>query len=433
MSAALVTVAVILLFTLAVLFVRIPVGLLPAVLGFAGYAVLDGFANARTMVGNEVWATFSSAGLTVIPLFVLMGQIAFHSGLCSRLYAAMAAWTGHRPGGIAAATLLACGGFSAICGSNTATAATMSVVALPEMKKYGYEPIFAASTVAVGTTLGAIIPPSVVAVVLSVQTGLSARKLFIGGILPGIVLLGLFIVTTALCARFRPGWAPAGERRGARERLRNLPGLLEALVLFALVVGGMAAGLFTPTEAGAAGSVLAVLVGLCRGSLGLKACVAAVRDTMRVSAMIFLLLAGANIFGKFIVISRVPFALSESAVFTSLPAPAVLVLVLVFFLIGGMFMDALALLLITLPVFSPLISGLGYNPLWFCLVLMVVTTMGAVTPPVGASAFVTAALGRVPLQPLFGRVLLFMPAFLVCLALMILFPNLTLWLPEWVG
>ncbi len=433
MSAAFVACAVILLLTAGVLFIRIPVGLLPAVLGFAGYAFLDGFDNARTMLGNEVWATFSSTGLTVIPLFVLMGQATFHSGLCSRLYAAVAAWTGHRRGGIASATLLACGGFSAICGSNTATAATMSVVALPEMKKYGYEPIFAASTVAVGTTLGAIIPPSVVAIVLSVQTGLSTRKLFVGGILPGLALLALFVLTVILCARFKPGWAPAGGRRSNAERLGTLPGLLEAGLLFSLVVGGMAAGLFTPTEAGAAGSALAVILGFARRGLGLKGCIAAVRDTMHVSAMIFLLLAGANIFGKFIVISRVPFTLSESAVFSALPAPAVLLLVLAVFLVGGMFMDALALLLITLPVFSPLIAGLGYDPLWFCLVLMVVTTMGAVTPPVGASAFVTASLGRVPLEVLFRRILLFMPAFLICLALMVLFPDLILWLPGKVG
>lgn len=408
---------------------RIPIGMLLTVLGFAGYAMLDSWDTAVSMVGNEFWSTFSNSGLTVIPLFVLMGQICFHSGLSGRLYQAVASWMGHKKGGVAAATMAACGGFATICGSNTATAATMSVVSLPEMRRMHYHPAFAAGVVATGTTLGAVIPPSVVSIVLGIQTGLSIKKLFIGGVLPGLLLLALFIGTIAWLGKYRPALVPAGEKAPTAERIRTLPGLLEALVLFLLVVGGLFVGAFTPTEAGAAGAVLALLMGIVRRDLDFRKAGKAVFETMNVSAMIFLLLAGASCYGKFLAVSRTPFMVADWVQGLAFPPFAVLLLIFSVYLVGGMLMDALALLLITLPIFFPLVHGLGYDPLWFSLILLVVTTMGAITPPVGASAYVVASMGRIPLGDVFRGTFLFMPAFFFCIAVMLAFPGLVLFLP----
>lgn len=415
---------------LAIVYVRIPIGLLLALLGFAGYALLDGFANAVIMLGNEIWGTFSNTGLTVIPLFIFMGQVCYHSGLSGRLFRAAAAWTGHWRGGVAGAAMAACGAFSAICGSNTATAATMSVVALPEMRRFGYAPSFAAGVLAAGTTLGAVIPPSVVAIVLGIQTGLSVRKLFVGGILPGLLLLFLFLLTIAVTARSKPRLAPAGERVSMAGRLAALPGVVEACVLFALVVGGLGAGMFTPTEAGAAGSFFALAIAVFRRSLTLPALGRAGLDSMFTAAMIFLLMAGAGCYGKFLALSRVPFAVAHAAGQADLPPGVLLTLIFFIFLAGGMIMDALALLLIAIPVLYPLIQSMGCDPVWFCLVLLVITTLGAITPPVGASAYVVASVGRLPPGTVFRASIIFLPAFLCCLAAMALFPQMVLWLPD---
>ena len=432
MSASLLVLLSILLLLLCICFFRISIGMLLAALGFFGYAVLDGTDTAIAMLGNEFWSTFSNSGLTVVPLFVFMGQVCFHSGLSGRLYQAVASWIGHLRGGVAAATIAACGGFAAICGSNTATAATMSVVSLPEMQKRGYNPTFAAGVVATGTTLGAVIPPSVVGIVLGIQTGLSIRKLFIGGIMPGLLLLSLFLLTTAWVGKNRPALAPAGDRASTAERIQTLPGLLEALTLFALVVGGLSIGAFTPTEAGAAGSVLALALGFVRRGLSVRKFAKAVFETMNISAMIFLLLAGAGCYGKFLAVSRTPFMVAEWVQSLQIAPVAVLALIFLIYLIGGMIMDALALLLITLPIFFPLVEKLGFEPLWFCLVLLVITTLGAITPPVGASAFVVASMGKVPLGGVFRGTLLFIPAFLVCIGVMMVFPSLIMFLPNMV-
>ena len=436
MSPELLALAAMIILVLGVLFVRIPVALLLALLGFGGYIVLDGFPRAVSMVGNELWSTFSSYGLTVIPLFILMGQICFHSGMSSRLYSAVYAWSGHCRGGIALATLLACGGFSAICGSNTATAATMSSVALPEMRKYGYHPVLASGTVAAGTTLGAVIPPSVVAIVVGVQTSSSIERLFLGGIVPGLVLLGLFLVSLAVIAQLHPHWAPAGERMPLAAKIRATPGLVETGLLFFLVIFGLSNGLFTPTEAGAAGAGLALIIGFVQRSLSFRGFIKALDESLRISAMIFLLMAGAAMFGKFLTLTRVPFTLADWIAGLAVPAPLVLLLVALIYLVGGMIMDALALLMITIPIFFPLAESLGWDTLWFSIFLIIITTMGAITPPVGVSAYVVSTMSgqdgnsRVPLAQVFRGAAYFLPAFVVCLLAMWAFPDLAVWLPN---
>ncbi len=421
---------------LGIMYVRIPIAFLLAFLGVGGYALLDGMSLALNMAGNELWGTFSNYGLTVIPFFIFMGQICFQSGLSERLYAGMQAWCGHRRGGLCFATLAACGGFAAICGSNTATAATMSVVALPEMRRYAYNDILSTGTVVAGTTLGAIIPPSVVAIVVGVQTAQSIEGLFLGGLVPGLVLLALFMFTVALVVKRKSHWAPVAPRKTWSQRLASLGGLAEGFLLFTLVVMGLAVGVFTPTEAGAVGSFSALLVGLVRKTLTWKSFVKALEESLSISAMLLFLLAGAAMYGKFLTLTRLPFELATTLTGLHLPEPLIFGIVLLIFVLGGMVMDALALLVIALPIFFPLAQALQWDPLWFSMVLMVVTSLGAMTPPVGIAAYIVSNLSakeesrRVPLQEVFKGALLFLPAYVLCLVLMLIFPDIVVFLPQ---
>ena len=418
-----------------IFFLRIPVGFAMGLIGLIGYSLVLGTGPARSMLGMELWNTFSSYGLTVIPLFILMGQICFYSGVNERLYKSAYTWFGHIRGGIAMATVLACGGFSAICGSNTATAATMSTVALPEMRKFGYHPILSTGSVAAGSTLGVVIPPSVVLIVYGLQTGQSIGALFWGGFLPGIALTLCFLLTVWVVCRAHPQWGPAGPRATWIERIKALPGSLEMIVLFGLVMGGLVAGLFSPTEVGAAGTVLALLLSLATGKMTWKKFVMAVSDTLRVSCMIMVIMAGAVIFAKFLTVARLP---SEVAAFVSaldVPSWFIVILVCLIYALGGMVMDALALLLVTLPIFYPVVTspaplGLGYDPIWFGVLITVVTTMGAITPPVGVNTFIVASqAGGVPMRQVYAGVTWFLAAYLVVMALLMVFPGLALWLP----
>lgn len=436
-----------------IVYVRIPIAFLLAFLGIGGYALIDGMSfgmqdglsMALNMAGNELWGTFSSYGLTVIPLFVLMGQLCFHSGLSTRLYQAVQTWCGHKRGGLSLATLLACGGFAAICGSNTATAATMSVVALPEMRKYHYNPMLATGTVVAGTTLGAIIPPSVVAIVVGVQTAQSIEALFMGGLIPGLLLLVLFMLTIPFVLRRHPEWAPVAEKSSWNERLAHIGGLVEGALLFGLVVICMSLGFFTPTEAGAVGSALALLIGIARRSLSWKGFLEALKESLSIASMLLFLLAGASMFGKFLTLTRLPFELAEGLATLPVAEPVILLLVLCVFVVGGMVMDALALLVIALPMFFPLAETMGWNTLWFSVTLIVVTSLGAMTPPVGVAAYVVASLSggtkqenenktekieAVPLGTVFRGAFLFVPAYLFCLALLLTVPDIVTFLPS---
>ncbi len=422
-----------------IVYVRIPIAFLLAFLGFAGYALLDGIPMAWNMMGNELWGLFSNYGLTVIPFFIFMGQICFHSGLSQRLYAGIQTWCGHKRGGLSLATIMACGGFAAICGSNTATAATMSVVALPEMRRYGYNPLLSTGTVVAGTTLGAIIPPSVVAIVVGVQTAQSIEALFLGALVPGLVLLALFMLTVPLVLRRHPQWAPTSAKSSWQQRVRSLGGLVEGVVLFSLVVLCLALGVFTPTEAGAAGASAALALGIIRKTLTMQGFIRALQESLTISTMLIFLLAGASMFGKFLTLTRLPFDLATGLTALPLAEPFILLIVLSIFVLGGMVMDALALLVIALPIFFPLAQAMHWDPLWFSIVLIVVTSLGAMTPPVGIAAYVVANLSskveeeRVPLSTVFKGAMLFLPAYIVCVILLVFFPHVVLFLPQWLS
>jgi len=416
---------------MAILFIlRMPVGFAMGIVGFVGFCTVINTKAALGMLGTELWQVFSSYGLTVIPLFIFMGQICFQCGVNKRLYKTAYAWTGQVRGGLAMSTILACAGFSAISGSNTATAATMSTVALPEMKKYKYNDVLSTGSVAVGATLGVVIPPSVVLIIIGLQTGQSIAKLFWASIIPGILLMLLFLATVLVICRRHPEWAPAGPKTTWGEKFKSLPGSIEMLVLFGLVMGGLFAGLFTPSEAGAAGSAIALLISLVSGQLTFKRFVGAVADTLRSACMIFMIVAGAVIFGRFLAVTRLPFEMAGWVTSLNIPHIVVILVICLIYVIGGAIMDALALLIITIPIFFPVAEAMGYDPMWFAVLVTIVTTMGAVTPPVGVTAFIVSSMApTTPIQRIFKGIGYFMGAYILCIALLIVFPQLVLFLP----
>jgi tripartite ATP-independent transporter DctM subunit len=418
------------LLLLVIFLFRIPVGFAMGILGLGGYALILNTGAARAMLGTVVWDTFSSYGLTVIPLFIFMGQICFYSGVNERLYKTAYIWMGQIRGGMAMATVLACGGFAAICGSNTATAATMSSVALPEMKKYGYSPILSTGAVAAGSTLGVVIPPSVVLIIYGLQVGESIGKLFWGGMLPGLLLILLFLATVRVLCLRHADWGPAGPRTTLGEKLRSLPGSLEMLLLFGLVMGGLFAGLFSPTEVGAAGSALALLLAAGTGTMTRHKLLLALADTIRISCMILVIMMGAVIFAKFLTIARLPTEMAAFVTSLAVPSWVVILLICLIYAVGGMVMDALALLLVTIPIFQPVVQAMGYDLIWFGVLITVVTTMGAITPPVGVNTFIVASMaGNVPMRHVFAGVSYFLACYALVVTLLMAQPQLALWLP----
>jgi len=414
------------LFMLACMFfLRIPVGFVMAIVGFIGIGYGVSWKAALNMVGTDLWQTFSAYGLTVIPMFVLMGQICFYSEVNERLYRTAYRWFGSIRGGLAITTIMACAGFAAICGSNTATAATMTAVALPEMKKYRYDPLIISGSIASGSTLGVVIPPSVVLVVYGIYTGLSIGKLFFGSFVPGLVLAGIMAITAFIMCAIRPELGPEGPKTSFLEKIKSLPDAIDMVLLFGIIMVSLYAGVFTPSEAGAAGSVVAIIISLLRRKLTFKRFFSSVVDTLRVSCMIFMLVAGATLFGRFLAVTRLPYVAAEWV--ASLPYPPWVILwsMLIIYIIGGCVMDALAFLLITIPIFFPVAQKLGYDPIWFGVVLTVVTTMGAVTPPVGISAYVVSGMSKeIPLSTVFKGVFWFLPSYIIVLIILCIFPSL---------
>lgn len=419
------------LLLVAIFFLRIPVAFAMGIIGFCGFAYVLNWNAATGMLGTELWNVFSKYGLTVIPLFILMGQICFYSGVNERLYKSAYAWMGEIRGGIAMTTVLACAGFAAICGSNSATAATMSTVALPEMKKFKYNPILSTGAVAAGATLGVVIPPSVVLIIIGLQTSQSIAKLFVGGMVPGVLLTVLFLGTIWYLCRKHEDWGPAGPKTTFAEKLKSLPGSIEMIILFILVMGGLFLGFFTPTEAGAAGAALALLIAVISGKMTWKKFHLAVNDSLKISCMIMVIMLGAVIFGRFLAVTRLPFEAASWVAGLPIPPVVIIAVICLIYVIGGMVMDALALLLVTIPIFFPVVTAMGYDPLWFGVLITVVTTLGAITPPVGVNTFIVASMAKdVPMTDVFKGVTYFVIAYVVCVAIMMMFPGLITFLPS---
>jgi tripartite ATP-independent transporter DctM subunit len=419
------------IFLFLLMALRMPVSFAMILAGFMGNAYMISTDAAIYMLATNVWSQLSSYGLSVIPLFIFMGQLAYHSGITERLYNAAYKWVGRLPGGLASTTILSSAGFAAICGSNSATSATMGTIALPEMERYGYDPALSTGSVAIGGTLGVVIPPSVVLIIIAVQTEQSIAQLFMACIVPGFFLTALFLATVFLLCIRNPCLGPKGPRADMKEKLISLTGVAEAMILFLLVIGGLYAGWFTPTEAGAAGSFGALLIGLARRKLSKREFMKAVAETIRISAMVVLLITGAVVFGKFLTVTRLPFELADWAASLNVPREAILLVVLLIYLVGGCLVDALGFLVVTIPIFFPLAQALGFDPVWFTVVITLVTTMGAVTPPVGVNVYIVSGLApNVPIGTIFRGVSIFLVAYVICLVLLIIFPGMALFLPK---
>jgi len=402
-------------------------GLAMLMTGLVGLLVVNPPASMagvwNGVVGAEVWTVCSNYGFTVIPLFVLLGEVIFHAGYSDRLFKAAEAWFGGRRGGLAITTLMACAGFSSICGSNTATAATMSAVALPPMTRAGYHPLLKCGSIAVGSTLGAVIPPSIVLVVYGLYTGLSIGKLFAGSVIPGVLLVAAFVLTVVVLCHCRPDWAPRGRALPWGERWRLVPGILEVGLLFVVIMGSMFSGIVTPTEAAGFGTFIGIAGCMLRRRLSVAALKTAMISTLHITGMVFLIITGATVFGKFLVFTGLPMLLTQAAADSSLPPTVIVVFMAVCYLIGGCLMDALAFLLISLPLFLPVVEQLGYDKIWFGQLVCLVTTMGAITPPIGVSSFVVASMCKdADLPQVFKGTMFFYPAYALVIALLFIFP-----------
>ncbi len=413
------------------LYSKMPVGFAMGFLGFAGFSYVVSLNAGLSLLARDVWDVFSSYSLTVIPLFVFMGQIAFHAGISRRLYDSAYVLLGHRRGGLAMTTVGACAGFSAICGSTNATAATMATVALPEMKRYGYDMSLATGTVAAAGSLGILIPPSVIFIVYGILTEQSIGKLFAAGILPGILLCFLFLLTIHLRVMNNPALAPAGPKTSFKEKIHSFTGVLEALILFALVMGGIFFGIFTPTEAAAIGAFITLLIAIFRGQLTWQGFVQSLADTTKISCMIMIIVTGAVVFGHFMAITRVPYELATWVSALPLPRFAIMVVIILVYLVGGCFMDALAMIMLTIPIFFPVVQALEFDPIWFGVVIVLITEMGVITPPVGVNVYVVYGVAKdVPLENIFKGVLPMLAALLLCNLILLLFPQIALFLPS---
>ncbi|MFZ5596890.1 MAG: TRAP transporter large permease [Bacillota bacterium] len=412
---------------------RMPIAYAMALVGFVGFSYLTSPSAAFNMVVKEIYSTFSSYSLSVIAMFVWMGFLAFYSGIGSQLYVFAYKLIGHYPGGLAIATQAACAVFGAICGSNTATAATIGAIALPEMKKYRYDPSLATASVAAGGVLGVLIPPSVIFIIYGMSTEQSVGKLFMAGILPGILLMLLYMATIYIISSRNPRLGPAGPRAGWKERLGSLRGgLAEVLFVFSLSIGGLFAGWFTPTEAGAVGAAGVLAAALVKRSISWEGFRKSLLEATRTTAMIMLLIAGAMIFGRLMAISRIPFELANWAGTLTLPPFAVMAMILLIYLILGCFIDALALVLLTIPIFYPIAVGiLGYDPIWFGVIIVLTVAMGVITPPVGMNVYIIKGVApEVPLEVIFRGIWPFLLAVIVCLAILIAFPQIATFLPD---
>jgi len=414
----------ILVMVAGMLLLNIPAGFIMAIVGFVGIALATSSWNAAlSITGTEFWTIFSRYELSVIPMFVLVGEFIHYAGYSDQLYKAADKWIGHCRGGLAMATIAACAGFSAICGSNSATAATMTAVAIPSMKRRGYYSVLMTGSVAAGATLGVMIPPSIVLVVYGIYAGQSVGKLFFGTLIPGLTIALLMAITvTGICLR-HPEWGPRDEKATWRERIRSLPAVIDVLILFLVIMVALLTGVVTATEAAAAGCLLALGICLVRRRLSRQGFVSSVSDTLRISCMVFMIVAGATLFGRFMVITQLPQEVASWIGGLNWPGWAILLMMMVFYIIGGCFMDALAFLLISLPIFLPIADQLGYDRVWFGEVLTLVTTFGAITPPVGICCFVVAGMCKdVPMEKVFKGCLYFVPAYVITFILEMLSP-----------
>ena len=401
--------------------------------GFVGYGVLTSMAAASKLVAVDLFSSFSSYNMSVVAMFAWMGFLALHSGIGAKLYDFAYALIGHLPGGLAIASEAACAMFGAVCGSGPATTATIGSIAFPQMKRYGYDEALYTGCVAAGGGLGLLIPPSMTAIVYGVATEQSIGKLFMGGITAGLLMMILFIIVIYIKAKRNPEVAPRGARHTGKEILATLNGgLIETLIIFVISIGGLMAGIFTPTEGGAVGAFAMLVMVLIRRKLTWKGFLDSLLDTTKTMGMVLFIVASATIFSRFIALAQIPVAITSLISGLNVPRWIIMAIILIVYLILGMFIDSMHMITLTVPIFYPVVVGqLGYDPIWFGVIITMVCCLGMITPPVGIDAYVAKnTAGDVPLQTVFSGIWGFVLAIGISLAIVVAFPQFVLFIPN---
>jgi len=416
---------------LLLLALKMPIGIAMFLVGITGFGILNGWPAALSALGSYPYSYAAVYDLAVIPLFVLMGNLAAASGMGRDLFAAAYAWLGHLRGGLASATIVSCAGFAAVSGSSVASAVTMGRVCLPEMKRYNYDDGLSTGTVAAGGTLGILIPPSTAFIIYAILTEQSIGRLLLAGFFPGLLLTTLFVITIWIWARLRPEIAPAGPVVSRAEKFAALGRAGPMTGVVAITIGGIYLGMFTPGEAAAVGAFLALVYAFWRRSLGGGKFEETLLDTVKTTSMVFLILMGALVFGPFLALSGLPGKIAEWLAALDLPRYAILAIIMFIYMILGMFLEGFAMLVLTLPIVIPIIKALNFDLIWFGVIMVVVLEMGLISPPVGINCFVVKGLvPDVPMKKVFLGIAPFWIAMIVCVIILTIFPQIALFLPN---
>ena len=409
---------------------RMHIGISMGIVGFLGFVYIAGWEPAMGILRTVPYTTFASADMSVIPLFILMGSFAFAAGMSEDLYRTVHKIFGHFRGGLAMATVAACACFAAISGSSLATAATLGKVAMPEMKKYNYDTALATGSIAAGGSIGILIPPSVILIIYGILTEQSIGKLFLAGFIPGVMEAVFYIITIYILTRRHPELGPPGPRTTTKEKFLSFLKTWEVIVLFIVVIGGIYLGIFTPTEAAGVGAFFTFLFAGLRRRMTWENFKTSLSSTTQTTGMLFLIVLGAMILGYFFSVTRLPFELATMVGALPVNRYVILMLILLVILLLGCLMDSLAIVLLTIPVFYPLILHLGFDPIWFGIIVVRVTEMGLITPPVGLNVFIIQGITQVPMETIFRGVIPFLIADFCQIIVLVLLPEIVLFLPN---
>jgi tripartite ATP-independent transporter DctM subunit len=408
----------------------IELGFAMALVGFVGFSIIVTMKAALNLLAKDVFDVFASYGFTVIPLFVLMGQVAFNAGIAKRLYHSAFRFIGHIPGGMAMATVVGATAFKAICGSSPATAATFASVAVPEMDRYHYDKKLSTGIVATVGTLGILIPPSVTLIVFGIITEQSIGKLFLAGLTPGLIIAFFFICIIYGWCKINPALGPRGEKSTWRQRISSLPEVFWVVLIFVMVVGGLMQGFFTPTEAGSVGTFAVLLLSVIKRDINFKGYLKSVAESLRTACMVLMLIAGSTILGHFLAVTKIPMIAADWIIGLPFHKDLIMVLIGLIYLLGGSFIDDLAFMVLATPIFYPAIVKLGFDPIWFGMIIAITVMIGVVIPPVAINVFVVRNITKVPFGVIYKGVYPFLISLLVCAALLFLFPQLATFLPS---
>ena len=415
---------------LALFFTGIELAFAMALVGFTGFSYVVSAKAALNLLAKDFYDVFSSYGFTVIPLFIFMGQIAFNAGIAKRLYDSAYKFVGHIPGGLAMATVGGATAFKAICGSSPATAATFASVAVPEMDRYGYSKKLSTGIVATVGTLGILMPPSVTLIVFGIITEQSIGKLFLAGLIPALMIAFFFILIIFVWCRMNPALGPKGEKSAWKERIASLPEVLWVGIIFLVVIGGLMKGFFSPTEAGSVGTFAVLLYSIVRKDLNFKGFVKSIGESLRTSCMVLMLIAGSTILGHFLAVTKIPMIAADWIIQLNFHRDLTMILIALIFLLGGSFIDDLAFMVLATPIFFPVIIKLGFDPIWFGMIIAITVMIGVVIPPVAINVFVVKNITKVPFGVIYKGVYPFLISLVVCALLLFLFPQIALYLPS---